>query len=174
MKNIKDLIRTIPDFPKPGIQFRDITTLFLDAEGSAQAIDELVKMLDGVEFDALAGAEARGFILAAPMAYIMKKPFIPIRKAGKLPGETVGQSYDLEYGSAEIEVHKDAVHEGMKVVLVDDLLATGGTMAAGAKLFEKLGAEVVKVLFMIELPELNGRKALEGYDVESVVSFDGE
>lgn len=174
MKDLKSIIRTIPDFPKEGIQFRDITTLLLDSEGMNQSIDELIKTLDGVEVDAILGLESRGFIFATPMSYLMKKPFVPVRKAGKLPGETVGQSYDLEYGSATIEVHKDAIQKGMKVAIVDDLLATGGTMDAAIKLVEKLGAEVVKVLFVIELPDLGGRAMLEGYDVESLVSFEGD
>lgn len=174
MKDLKSIIRTIPDFPKPGIQFRDITTLCLDPEGMKQAIDQLVALLDGVEVDAILGLEARGFMFAAPMAYLMGKPFIPVRKAGKLPGETEAISYDLEYGSASIEVHKDAIKKGMKLVLVDDLLATGGTMEASIKLVEKLGAEVVKALFVIELPDIGGRKVLEGYDVETLVSFEGD
>lgn len=174
MKDLKSAIRTIPDFPKPGIQFRDITTLCLDPEAMKQAIDELIKSLDGLEVDAILGLDSRGFMFATPMSYLMDKPFIPVRKAGKLPGETERISYDLEYGSAEIEVHKEHIKPGMKVVMVDDLLATGGTMDAAIKLVEKLGAVVVKVLFVIELPDIGGRKLLEGYDVLSLVSFEGD
>lgn len=174
MKDIKALIRTIPDFPKEGVQFRDITTLFLDSEGTKEAVDELCKRLEGVDFDIIAGAEARGFMVGAPMAYVLGKPFVPLRKAGKLPGETISESYDLEYGSATIEVHTDAIKAGDKVVLVDDLLATGGTMRAAANLIEKIGAEVAKIMFVIELPDLNGRKVLEGFDVDALVSFEGD
>lgn len=174
MADIKSLIRTIEDFPKPGIHFRDITTLFLDPEGFRQTIDELVAKLDGVEVDAILGAESRGFMFATAMAYIMNKPFVPIRKAGKLPGETVGESYELEYGTAAIEIHKDALKPGMKVVLVDDLLATGGTLEAAIKLVEKLDVSVSKILCVIELPALNGRELIKGYDFESLVTFDGD
>lgn len=174
MKDLKSAIRTIPDFPKPGIQFRDITTLCLDPEAMKQAIGELIKSLDGLEVDAILGLDSRGFMFATPMSYLMDKPFIPVRKAGKLPGETERISYDLEYGAAEIEVHKEHIKPGMKVVMVDDLLATGGTMDAAIKLVEKLGAVVVKVLFVIELPDIGGRKLLEGYDVLSLVSFEGD
>jgi len=174
MADIKGLIRTIEDFPKPGIHFRDVTTLLKDAEGFRQTVDELVAKLDGVEVDAILGTESRGFMLAAPMAYVMNKPFIPIRKAGKLPGETVSESYDLEYGTAEIEIHSDALETGMKVVIVDDLLATGGTLAASVKLVERLGVSVEKILCVIELPALKGREAIEGYDFESLVTFDGD
>ena len=174
MTDIKSLIRTIPDFPKPGIQFRDITTLFLDPEGTRATIDELVKKLDGVDFDIIAGAESRGFVIGAPMAYVMNKPFVLVRKAGKLPGKTVSETYDLEYGMATIEIHEDAIKPGQKVVLVDDLLATGGTMKAAVNLVEKLGAEVVKTMFIIELPALGGREVLKGYDVETLVSFEGD
>lgn len=174
MSDIKSLIRTIPDFPKKGVQFRDITTLFLDPKGTKKTVDELIKRLDGVDFDVIAGAESRGFVVGTPLAYVLEKPFVLVRKAGKLPGETVSESYDLEYGSATIEVHADAIKPGDKVVLIDDLLATGGTMKAAINLVEKLGASVVKVMFVIELPSLGGRKVLEGYDVEALVSFEGD
>lgn len=174
MSDIKSLIRTIEDFPSPGIHFRDITTLIENADGFKQTIDELVEKLNGVEVDAIVGAEARGFVFGAPMAYNMGKPFILIRKKGKLPGETVSEAYDLEYGTATIEIHADSIKPGMKVAVVDDLLATGGTLKASLNLVEKLGAEVVKVLCVIELPALNGRKTLEGYDVETLVTFDGD
>lgn len=174
MSKVEDYIRSIPDFPAQGIIFRDVTSILQSAEGLRLSIDEMVKRLDGVEFDAIAGAESRGFIFGMPIAYLLNKPFIPIRKAGKLPCATVSKSYDLEYGTATIEIHKDAVTEGMKVVLLDDLIATGGTMKAAAELVEELGGEVVMCLFLMELVDLGGRKALDGYRVESVVTFEGE
>ena len=174
MADLKSLIRTIEDFPKPGIHFRDITTLINDAEGFKQTIDELIAKVDGYQIDAILGAESRGFIFGAPMAYALGKPFVPIRKAGKLPGETVCESYDLEYGSASIEIHADALKPGMKVVIIDDLLATGGTLAASIKLVEKLGVKVEKILCVIELPDLKGRDSIKGYDFDSLVCFDGD
>lgn len=174
MTDIKSLIRTIPDFPKPGIQFRDITTLFLDPNGVRVTIDAFLEKLEGVDFDVIAGAESRGFVVGTPLAYVLNKPFVLVRKAGKLPGKTVSETYDLEYGTATIEIHEDAIKPGQKVVLIDDLLATGGTMKAAANLVEKLGAEVVKAMFVIELPALKGREVLDGYDVESLVSFEGD
>lgn len=174
MEDVKALIRTIPDFPKPGIQFRDVTTLFLDPEGTQAAVKELCRRLEGVDFDVIAGAEARGFIIGSMMAYEMGKPFVLIRKAGKLPGDTVSETYDLEYGTATIEVHKDSLKPGQKVVLVDDLLATGGTMMAAAHLVEKLGAEVARMMFMIDLPALNGHETLKDYKVETLISFEGD
>lgn len=174
MKKVEDYIRSIPDFPEPGIIFRDVTSVLQDAEGLKLSIDEMIKLLDGVDFDVIAGAESRGFIFGMPIAYALGKPFVPVRKAGKLPCETVSQSYDLEYGQATIEIHKDAIKPGQKVVLVDDLIATGGTMEAAAKLVEKLGGEVVKMIFLIELAGLEGRKKLAKYDLASVVSYDGK
>ena len=174
MKKVEDYIRTIPDFPEPGIMFRDVTSILQSAEGLKLAIDEMIRLLDGVEFDVIAGAESRGFIFGVPIAYAMGKPFVPVRKAGKLPCETVSKSYDLEYGQATIEIHKDAILPGQKVVLVDDLIATGGTMEAAAELVEELGGEVVKMLFLIELSGLKGREKLATYDVESVVAYDGK
>jgi adenine phosphoribosyltransferase len=174
MKKVEDYIRTIPDFPEPGIMFRDVTSVVQDADGLKLAIDEMVKLLDGTEFDVIAGAESRGFIFGMPIAYILHKPFVLIRKAGKLPCETVSETYDLEYGTATIEIHKDAIQPGQKVVLVDDLIATGGTMKAAAHLVEQLGGEVVKMLFLIELAGLKGRETLNGYDVASVVSYEGK
>jgi len=174
MKKVEDYIRTIPDFPEPGIMFRDVTSVLQDADGFKLAIDEMKKLLDGVEFDVIAGAESRGFILGAPLAYALGKPFVLVRKKGKLPCETIEETYDLEYGSATIEMHTDAVKPGQKVVLVDDLIATGGTIAASCKLVERLGGEVVKCIFLLELAGLNGRKALEGYDVASVVTYEGK
>ena len=174
MKTVKDYVLTIPDFPEPGIMFRDLTSVLQDADGFQLAIDEILNLLDGVDFDVIAGAESRGFILGAPLAYQLHKPFVPIRKQGKLPRDVVWQEYELEYGSAVIEMHRDAIKPGQKVVLIDDLLATGGTMAACAKLVEEVGGEVVSVLFLMELEGLNGRSKLTGYDVRSVVSYEGK
>ena len=175
MKKIEEYVRSIPDFPEPGIIFRDVTSVLQDAEGLKLAIDEMIKLLDGVECDVIAGTESRGFIFGMPIAYLLNKPFILVRKAGKLPCETVSKTYDLEYGTATIEIHKDAIKPGQKVVLVDDLLATGGTMKAAAELIEKeLGGDVVKMVFLIELAGLNGRKVLEGYDVASVITYEGK
>ena len=174
MKKVEDFIRTIPDFPEPGIMFRDITTVMQDAEGFRLAIDELQKKLDGVDFDVVVGAESRGFLFGAPLAYNLGKAFVPVRKKGKLPCETIEATYDLEYGTATIEMHKDSIKPGQKVVLVDDLIATGGTIEAAAKLVEQLGGKVVKVLFLLELAGLNGRERLAAYDVDSVVVYPGK
>jgi len=172
--DVKDYIRTIPDFPKEGIMFRDVTTVIGNADGFALAVDELTKLLDGIEFDMVVGIESRGFIFGAPIAYNLKKPFVPIRKKGKLPYKTVEESYALEYGTATIEVHEDAIPAGSRVVIIDDLIATGGSARAAAHLVERLGATVVKLAFLIELPALNGRQTLAGYDVGTVAQFDGE
>ena len=174
MKKVEDYIRSIPDFPEPGIIFRDVTSILQDAEGLKLAIDSMVKLLDGVEFDVIAGAESRGFIFGVPIAYALGKPFVPVRKAGKLPCETVSAEYALEYGTAKIEIHKDAIKPGEKVVLVDDLIATGGTIEAAAGLVEQLGGEVVKIIFLMELAGLKGRDKLEKYEVASVVSYEGK
>jgi len=174
MKKIEEYVRTIPDFPEPGIMFRDITTVLQDADGFHLAIDELNQLLAGLEFDAIVGAESRGFILGAPLAYERHKPFILVRKKGKLPCETISQDYDLEYGKATIEMHKDAITPGQKVVIVDDLIATGGTLEASAKLVERLGGEVVKIICLMELAGLKGREKLAGYDVESVITYEGK
>ena len=173
-KKLEDYVRTIPDFPEKGIMFRDITTILMDPDGFQLAIDSLQKALEGVDFDVLAGTESRGFIFGAPLAYNLHKPFALIRKAGKLPAETVSMEYDLEYGSATIEMHKDSVKPGQKVVLVDDLIATGGTIEAAAKLVEKLGGEVVKMLFVMELEGLKGRERLKDYDVYSAIAYPGK
>ena len=174
MKKVEDYVRTIPDFPEPGIMFRDVTSVLQDAEGLKLAIDEMIKLLDGVEFDVIAGAESRGFIFGVPVAYELGKAFIPVRKKGKLPCETVSAEYELEYGTACIEIHKDAIKPGQKVVIVDDLIATGGTIEAAIKLIEQLGGEVVKVIFLMELAGLNGREKLAGYDVASVITYEGK
>ena len=174
MKKVEDYVRSIPDFPEEGIIFRDVTSVLQDADGLQLAIDELKKRLENVECDVIAGTESRGFIFGMPLAYLLHKPFILVRKAGKLPCETVSKTYDLEYGTATIEIHKDAIQPGQKVVLIDDLIATGGTIKAAAELVEELGGEVVKILFLMELAGLEGRKALEGYDVDSVVVYPGK
>ena len=173
-EKLEDYVRTIPDFPEPGIMFRDITTILSDADGLKLAIDEMQKTLDGVDFDVIAGAESRGFIFGAAIAYNMHKPFILIRKKGKLPCETVEQSYDLEYGQATIEIHKDAVEPGQKVVIIDDLIATGGTIEAAAKLIEKLGGEVAGILVLMELKGLKGRERLSKYRLDSAISYEGK
>ena len=174
MKRVEDFVRSIPDFPEEGIIFRDVTSVIQDADGLQLAIDEMQKLLDGVEYDVLVGAESRGFIFGMPIAYNMKKPFVLVRKKGKLPRETVEMSYELEYGSAAIEMHKDSIKPGQKVVIVDDLIATGGTIEAAAKLVEELGGEVVKIIFLMELAGLEGRKKLAKYDVASVVCYEGK
>ena len=174
MKKVEDYVVSIPDFPEPGIIFRDVTSVIQDADGLQLAIDEMQKLLDGVEFDVIAGAESRGFVFGMPIAYNMKKPFVLVRKKGKLPRETVEMSYELEYGSATIEMHKDSIKPGQKVVLVDDFIATGGTIEAAAKLVESLGGEVVKIIFLMELAGLEGRKKLAKYDVGSVVCYEGK
>lgn len=174
MKKLEDYVVTIPDFPEPGILFRDVTSVIQDADGLQLAIDSLQLLLKDVEFDVLVGAESRGFIFGMPLAYNMHKPFVLVRKKGKLPRATVSKEYALEYGTAEIEMHKDAIKPGQRVVLVDDLIATGGTMKAAAELVEELGGEVVKVVFLMELAGLKGREALKGYEVESVICYEGK
>ena len=174
MKTVKDYVTDIPDFPEPGIIFRDITSVIGDADGLKLAVDEMQAMLDGVKFDAIAGLESRGFLFGMPIAYNLGKPFIPVRKKGKLPREKVSASYELEYGTAEIEVHKDDVKPGMRVVLIDDLIATGGTLCAAAQLFEQLGASIAKIVCLLELKGLDGRSRLEGYPVDTVIAYDGK
>lgn len=174
MNDLKKYIRTIPDFPKKGIMFRDVTTVLQDKEGLQLAINAMQKNLDGVDFDVIVGAESRGFIFGMPIAYNMKKAFVPIRKKGKLPYKTIEESYDLEYGKATLEIHEDAIRPGQKVVIVDDLIATGGTSEAMIKLVEKLGGKVVQLNFLIELSDLKGRERLAGYDVKSCVQYEGE
>ena len=174
MKKIEEYVKSIPDFPEKGIIFRDVTSVLQDADGLHRAIDEMQKFLEGVEFDVIAGTESRGFIFGVPIAYNLHKAFVPVRKKGKLPRETVSAEYELEYGKAEIEMHKDAIRPGQKVVLVDDLIATGGTIEAAARLVEELGGEVVKIIFLMELEGLKGREKLKGYDVESVIHYEGK
>ena len=174
--NITDLIRTIPDYPKPGIMFRDITTLLSHPEGFSYTIQLLVDRYSQYDFDFVAGIEARGFILGAPLATNLGKGFIPIRKSGKLPGPTISQSYDLEYGTDQIEIHEDAFGRGSKILLMDDLIATGGTAAAAIQLIERCGGNVVECCFVIDLPDLGGAKKLEamGNRVFSIVGYDGD
>lgn len=174
MKRLEDYVVTIPNFPEPGIMFRDVSSVLQDAEGLQLAINSLQGLLDGLEFDVLVGAESRGFIFGMPLAYNLHKPFVLVRKQGKLPRETVSKKYALEYGTAVIEMHKDAIKPGQKVVLVDDLIATGGTMKAAAEMVEELGGEVVKIIFLMELAGLKGREALAGYDVASVITYEGK
>ena len=174
MKKIEDYVRSIPDFPEKGIIFRDVTSVLQDADGLALAIDLMQEKLKGVEFDLVVGPESRGFIFGVPIAYNLHKPFIPILKKGKLPCETVSIQYELEYGTAELEIHKDAIKPGQKVVIIDDLIATGGTNEAMVKLIEGLGGKVVKTVFLMELSGLKGREKLKGYDVESVIAYPGK
>lgn len=174
MKPIEEYVRSIPDFPEPGIIFRDVTSVLQDADGLALAIDLMQEKLKNVDFDVIVGPESRGFIFGVPIAYNLHKPFIPIRKKGKLPCETVSIRYELEYGTAEIEMHRDAIKPGQKVVIIDDLIATGGTNEAMVKLIEGLGGEVVKTVFLMELAGLKGRERLQGYDVDSVIIYPGK
>jgi adenine phosphoribosyltransferase len=174
-KTVQDYIRTIPDFPHEGILFRDVTTLFLDPRGFRLAIDQLLAPFVGQKIDVVAGLEARGFILGGAVAHQLSKGFVPIRKKGKLPGRTVERDYELEYGSATVEMHDDAVEPGHKVLLVDDLLATGGTAEAGIRLIEGLGGEVIGCGFVIDLPDLGGRRKLEdmGMSVHAICDYAG-
>jgi len=166
MKTVKNYIRTIVDFPHEGILFRDVTTLFADARGFRMAVDQMLHPYAGQRIDKVVGLEARGFILGGAIAHQLGCGFVPIRKKGKLPGTTISQDYVLEYGEAIMEIHDDAVVAGETVLVVDDLLATGGTAEAGIKLLERLGAEIVGCAFIIDLPELGGRKKLESLDMD--------
>lgn len=174
-KDIKDYIRTIVDFPHEGIMFRDVTTLFADPRGLRLAVDQLLDPYVGTRIDKVVGLEARGFILGGAIAHQLSVGFVPIRKKGKLPGTTISQEYKLEYGEAIVEVHDDAIQAGEKILLVDDLLATGGTAEAGIKLVERLGGEIVGCAFVIDLPELGGRQKLldMGMDVHTLCAFEG-
>ena len=174
MKKIEEYVRSIPDFPEPGIIFRDVTSILQDADGLHLAIDLLQDTLRDVDFDVVVGPESRGFIFGVPIAYNMHKSFVPVRKKGKLPCETIEEKYDLEYGSAVIEIHKDAIKPGQKVVIVDDLIATGGTTEAIIRLVERLGGEVMKISFVMELAGLKGREKLKNYDVASVICYEGK
>ncbi len=173
--SVKELIRTIPDFPHPGIMFRDVTTLFQDPGGFRSCVEELVRPYAGTPVDKVVGLEARGFILGGAVAHQLSAGFVPVRKAGKLPGRVIAQSYTLEYGAAVVEIHDDAIAAGERVLVVDDLLATGGTAEAGIRLVERLGGAIVGCAFVVDLPELGGRKRLEalGMEVHALCEFEG-
>ncbi len=174
-RTVKDYIRTIVDFPHEGIMFRDVTTLFADPRGFRMAIDQLLHPYAGIRFDKVVGLEARGFILGGAIAHQLSVGFVPVRKKGKLPGAVISEDYALEYGEAVVEIHDDAIQPGEKVLLVDDLLATGGTAEAGLKLIERLGGEVIGCAFIIDLPDLGGRRRLEamGMEVHALCAFEG-
>ena len=174
MKELKDYVRTIPDFPEEGIMFRDVTSVLQDADGLRLAVDTMQKMVEDLDFDVVVGAESRGFIFGTPIAYNLHKPLILIRKKGKLPCETIEVEYDLEYGKAIMEIHKDAIQKGQKVLIVDDLIATGGTTEAMIKLIESLGGEVVGLLFLMELAGLKGRERLQNYRMDSALIYEGK
>ena len=175
MKDLKDYVRTIPDYPEPGIMFRDVTSILQDADGLHLAIDEMMKKVGNPdEVDVIVGTESRGFIFGMPIAYNIHKPFVLVRKKGKLPCETISRTYDLEYGTATIEMHKDSIKPGQRVVVVDDLIATGGTIEAAIKMIEELGGVVTRVVFLMELAGLKGREKLKDYDVESVICYEGK
>lgn len=173
-KKLEEYVRSIPDFPKPGIIFRDITTILKDPDGLKMAVDGLTDAVRDCDFDLVLGPESRGFIFGVPVAYNLHKGFVPVRKKGKLPAETVSVKYDLEYGSAELEIHRDAIQPGTRVVIIDDLIATGGTMEAICKLVREMGGVVVKVAFVMELAGLEGRKRLSGCDVASLITYPGK
>jgi adenine phosphoribosyltransferase len=172
MEHLKKLIREVPDFPKPGINFYDITTLLKDADGFKKTIDAFAESFKNLKIDTIIGAESRGFIFAAPLAYMLGAGFVPVRKPNKLPSEKVAVSYDLEYGQDTLEIHKDAVGEGHNVLIVDDLLATGGTARAVVDLVEGLGGNVVGLGFLVELTFLNGRSKFAGHNLKSILSYD--
>lgn len=174
MKRIEEYVRSIPDFPEEGIIFRDVTSVLQDADGLHLAIDLMQEKIKDLDFDVVVGPESRGFIFGVPIAYNLHKPFVPVRKKGKLPCETISMEYELEYGTATIEIHKDAIKPGQKVLIVDDLMATGGTIEAIIKLIGKLGGEVVGSVFLMELAGLEGRKKLEGQNVQSVIIYPGK
>lgn len=174
MHPVEKYIRSIPDFPEPGIIFRDITTVMQEPEGLQLAVSAMKEKIQDIDYDVIVGLEARGFMFGTPIAYDMKKAFVPVRKKGKLPCETISETYELEYGSAEIEIHTDAIEPGQKVIIVDDLIATGGTVEAAIKLIERLGGEVVGCVFLVELAGLKGRDVLKGYNVEAVITYEGK
>jgi len=173
-KSIKSKIRTVPHWPKQGIMFRDITTLLKDAEGFRETIDLLYNRYKDKKIDKVIGIESRGFIFGAPLAYLLRCGFVPVRKPGKLPAECISEEYKLEYGKDRIEIHKDAINKGDKVLIVDDLIATAGTASAARNLVKKLGGEIVECAFIVELTDLKGREKLKGEKVYSVVEFEGE
>ena len=174
MKKLEEYVRSIPDFPEEGIIFFVVTSVLQDAEGLHLAIDTMQEKIKDLEYDVIAGPESRGFIFGMPIAYNNKKPFVLIRKAGKLPCETVSVDYDLEYGKATIEMHKDSVKKGQKVLIVDDLIATGGTTEAMVKLIESLGGEVVGIVVLMELAGLKGRERIRDYRLESAIVYEGK
>lgn len=174
MKKLEEYVRSIPDFPEEGIIFRDVTSVLQDGEGLHLAIDTMQDLIKDLDFDVVAGPESRGFIFGTPIAYLNNKPFVLIRKKGKLPCETVEKTYDLEYGTATIEMHKDSIKPGQKVLIVDDLIATGGTTEAMCQLIEELGGEVVGIVVLIELAGLEGRKRLENYRIDSAICYPGK
>lgn len=174
MKKIEEYVRSIPNFPEEGIIFRDVTSILQDKDGLHLAIDLMQKELEDIDFDVVIGPESRGFIFGVPIAYNLNKPFVPVRKKGKLPCETVEMEYDLEYGTAVIEMHKDSIKPGQRVVIIDDLIATGGTIEAITKLVEALGGSVAKIVFLMELEGLLGREKLEGFEVASVIKYPGK
>jgi len=174
MKDLKDYVTAIPDFPKKGIMFRDITTVIEDPEGFRLAVDGLIALLKDSDFDLILGSESRGFVFGAPVAYAMGKGLVLVRKKGKLPRKTISESYELEYGQATLEMHADSIRKGQKVVIIDDLIATGGTTGAVVKMIERLGGEVVKICFVMELAGLRGRDALKGYNVDSLIIYEGK
>ncbi len=174
MKKLEEYVVSIPDFPEKGIIFRDVTSILQDADGLQLAIDTMQELVKDLSYDVVVGAESRGFIFGTPIAYNQHKPFILIRKKGKLPRETVSVDYKLEYGTATIEMHKDSVHQGQKVLIVDDLIATGGTTEAMIKLVEQLGGEVVGVVVLMELAGLKGRERLAGYRLDSAIRYEGK
>ena len=174
MKKLEDYVLSIPDFPEEGIIFRDVTSVLQDADGLHLAVDTMQEKIKDLEYDVVVGPESRGFIFGTPIAYNNKKPFVPIRKAGKLPRETVSISYDLEYGKATIEMHKDSIKPGQRVLIVDDLIATGGTTEAMIKLIESLGGIVAGIVVLIELAGLNGREKLGNYRLESAICYPGK
>ena len=174
MKKIEEYVKTIPDFPEKGIMFRDVTSVIQDADGLALAVDSMDGLIGDTDYDVIVGPESRGFIFGVPIAYKNHKSFVPVRKKGKLPRETIEAVYDLEYGSAAIEMHKDSIKPGQKVVIIDDLIATGGTTQAIIGMVESLGGKVVKIVFLMELAGLEGRQRLAGYDVVSVIKYPGK
>lgn len=174
MKQLEDYVRTIPNFPEEGIMFRDVTSVLQDADGLHLAIDKMQELVSDLDYDVVVGAESRGFIFGTPIAYNNHKPFVLIRKKGKLPCETVEMEYELEYGTATIEMHKDSIKKGQKVLVVDDLIATGGTTEAMIKLIESLGGEVAGVLVLMELAGLNGREKIKGYRLDSAIVYAGK
>ena len=174
MKKLEEYVRSIPDFPVEGIIFRDVTSVIEDADGLHLAIDTMQEMVSDLDFDVVVGAESRGFIFGTPIAYNLKKPFSLIRKKGKLPCETIDQTYELEYGTATVEMHKNSIKPGQKVLLVDDLIATGGTTQAMIKLIERLGGEVVGIVVLIELAGLKGREKIAGYRLDAAITYEGK